>query len=585
MRKRNFLSPLILFLLLICAGSGSLAQTSPEEKRTDTLARKVIGYMNNNQPDSVYAWTGVHFKSQINPALWNSIYTGKFSGILPFKEMEFISSKDHVNKYKLSGKAALAFYVSMDEQGKLKDFLFQEYREESNKTAMTPAEKKTDSLALKILSFMNKKQADSMYFYAGDSFREKLDWTTFKTVVEGSLFPMAPFPSPVFAGSKNGINKYKLSQYQFIIGLDGKGKYSTMALQPYHEDAVKDEKPLSDNPMKLTADSIADRVLSKYIRAKGNIGLSAGLYYKGKEYFYNYGETVSGNRQLPSSHTFYEVGSITKTFTSTLLAMAVNQHKATLETPVAKFLPDSVAANPALRAITLKDLANHTSGLPRLPANFNEAVRDLQQPYEYYDRKRMFSFLKHFQPTRKPGELYEYSNFGAGLLGVVLERIYNKPYTELIATYIFKPGGLNETKVTLNAEEQKLSAQGYNEQFQPVAAWKFDALVAAGALKSTASDLLRYGKLQLHAGNQSLETAFGLTHRVSFKKGTNILGLGWHYPPNNPDIIQHTGGTGGYRSFLGIDLKKELVVVVLTNNASTGDALGVELLQALENSK
>jgi CubicO group peptidase (beta-lactamase class C family) len=558
------------------------AQTSASEIQTDIIARKAIKFLNAGLPDSVYQLAGSQFKKQINPDLWNSIYKSQFSAFLPFKEVDFINSVDSVNKYKLVGQVTLTYYVSLDKEGKLKDFLFKPYQEEIKPGGMDVTEKKTDTLARKILNFINHKQTDSIYAYAGESFKNKIDAKTWKSIAENGLFPLTPLGEPVFINSKNGVNKYKLNQYQYIFSLDKAGKFRALALQPYLEETLKTEKVLSDNPLKTQLDSVVNKVLSAYIQTKGNVGLSAAVYFKGKSYFYNYGEARQGNAQLPTDHTLYDIGSITKTFTATLLAIAINQGKVTLQTPIPKFLPDSVSSNPALKAITFKELANHTSGLPGLPDSFQSTVKDIYQPYVNYKIQDVFSFLKHFKAVRAPGTKYEYSNFAAGLLGVLLERIYHKPYRQLVEQYITGPEKLNETMFTVaNANLNRL-AQGYDEQGRPVPVWNFDALQACGVLKSTAFDLLIYGKLQLNTSNQTLRPALLLTHQVTFNDTAHIVGLGWHYLTDDKNVLQHAGGTGGYRSMICADPKRQIVVVVLTNNASTGDATGIQLTEALE---
>jgi CubicO group peptidase (beta-lactamase class C family) len=557
------------------------AQTSTLEKRTDAAARKAINFMNAGLPDSVYALAGEGFKKNISASLWNNIYKSQFSALLPFTDIVFISSKDSVNNYKLLGKTTLSYYVSLDRLGKLNAFLFQPYKEEVKPVTMNSAELKTDILARKVLRLFNEKKVDSIYFFAGDSFKSHIDAGKWKALAENSAFPLMPLPAPIFVSSKNGVNKYKVGQYQFIFSLDKQEKFNTLALQTYQKDAVKAAKVPSDNPLKTHLDSVVDRTLSAYIQVKGNVGLSAGVYYKGKDYYYNYGEVKQGSANLPTNHTLYEVGSVTKTFTSTLLALAVNQGKVTLQTPITRFLPDSVASNAALKAITLKELANHSSGLPRLPANLDIATEPAQ-PYERYDVKQMFSFLKGFKQVREPGKTYEYSNFAAGLLGVILERIYHKPYEQLVEQYITGPANLKDTRITLSPSELTFVAQGYNEQNEAVPVWKFQAFQAAGALKSSAFDMLSYGELQLSASPTGLSNALKLTHQVTFNDQANIVGLGWHYLSYNSNVLQHAGGTAGCRSFVGTDLKKNIVVTILTNNASTGDALGINLIQTLD---
>jgi CubicO group peptidase (beta-lactamase class C family) len=573
---------IIIQILLLFTVSSVKAQTTGLEQKTDKVARLAVTYMNAGLPDSVYQLAGDQFKKTISQQAWNIAYK-QFGSFLPFTDIVFISSKDSISKYKLSGKIALTYYVSLDQKGKLNNFSFVPYKDEVKVKGMTETERKTDEIAQKILVLIKHKQADSIYLLAGNDFKNKIDAAKWKSIAENGLFPLTPLPEATFLGSENGVNKYKMLPYQFIISLDAEGKFNTLALQPYKEEAVKTVTALSDNEKKTTLDSVVDKLASAYIQTKGNVGLSVGVYYKGQDHFYNYGETKAGNNQLPTPHTLYEIGSITKTFTATLLAIAVGQGKVTLSTPIAKFLPDSVVLNKAIKPITFAELANHTSGLPRLPDNFQAKVTDVYQPYENYGIKDMFTYLKHCILSNPPGQKYSYSNFGAGVLAVVLERIYHQPYQELVLQYITGPAKLSETALTL-ADSSRL-AQGYNEQDQPVAPWKFLAMQGAGALKSSAFDMLGYSKLQLIRFDHSLNKALKLTHRVTFDDGTNIIGLGWLYLADDRQVLQHSGGTGGYRSMICIDPVKQITVVVLTNNASTGDALGIELIEALKTIK
>ncbi|MEJ7559367.1 MAG: serine hydrolase domain-containing protein [Pedobacter sp.] len=350
--------------------------------------------------------------------------------------------------------------------------------------------------------------------------------------------------------------------------------------QPYTED-VSTKAFNTDNSLKTRLDSAVNGPLSSYIRTKGNVGLSVGIHYGGKDYYFNYGETRLGNSQLPTSRTLYDIGSVTKTFTSTLLALAVNEGKVKLSSPITEFLPDSVASNPALKGITLLQLANHTSGLPKMVTNWERTVTHIGQPYANYDTKHLFSYLKSVKSIRSPGTKYEYSNTAVGLLGVILEKIYKSPYADLVAKYIIKPAKLNETKFTVKGADTTLLAQGYNEIFIPAAPWEFKAMQAAGALKSSAMDLLAYGKLQLSDAPTPLSTAIKLTHVLTYKDEQASIGLGWHFLGGNPKIVWHNGATGGYRSLVCVDLERHIVVVVLTNNASTGDTVGFEVLKAL----
>lgn len=575
----------MLLAILFFAAACTNAQTpaTPQEIKTDIIAHKAIRLLNTHQADSVYNLAGEAFKQQISLTLWRQVCQTQLVNLLPVTNLTFKGSYNNINKYKLEGKVTLTLNISLDSFDKIADFSFVPYQEDVKPAAMTAAERKTDEVATKVLGYLNARQPDSAYALAGEKFRSIMDATAWHNVNEKQLAALLPLPQAIFVGSENGISKYKLGALQLLIGLDKAGQFETLFIQPYHEDVLKTEKAATDNPMHSKLDSLINKWLSPYIQTKGNVGISAAVYYKGTDHYYNYGETRKGDHKLPNTHTLYEIGSITKTFTATLLAKAVTDGLVTLDDPITKFLPDSVSANPYLKFITLKLLSNHTSGLPRMPDNFNATVTNLSQPYEHYDDAHLFTFLKNFKSTRGAGVSYEYSNLAVGLLGVILEKVYHKPYEELVKLYITQPLQLNETRIRLSETDTVHLAQGYDESSKPVAVWRHQSTQAAGAIKSSAADMLKYGKQQLAKFSSPLSKAFNLTHQPTLDDGINKVGLGWHYLYHDTDpVIQHSGATGGYRAAICVNLNRDMVLVVLTNNASTGDALGLELMAALE---
>jgi len=445
---------------------------------------------------------------------------------------------------------------------------------------------KTDSVAKKLLQYFAQKKADSAYTLAGEAFKKALPYDTWMAVCEKQLYGLMPFSNVSFLRSKNSVSKYKmdgLAPLQLLISLDSLGKFQVFAIQPFQDDTRKKIASATDNAKQTLLDKTVDTLLNNYINTVGNVGASVAIYTKGKDYYYNYGETVKDGKLLPTNATLYEIGSISKTFTATLLAKAVVDKKVRLQDAITKYLPDSVAANKDLQTITLQQLSNHSSGLPRLPLSMNFTVTNYLQPYENFDDKALFAFLKQFKATRKPGDTYEYSNLAVGLLGVILERIYKKTYEQLVLEQIAKPIGLTNTKITITQQDSALLAQGYNEKGEAVPAWRFKSLAACGALKSNAVDILQYGKQQLAVFKSPLQAYNQLAHLQTFSDGVQKVGLGWHFLVDDADVVwQHGGGTYGCRTMLCVNEVKGLVVVVLTNNATNGDALGIKLLQALE---
>jgi CubicO group peptidase (beta-lactamase class C family) len=304
--------------------------------------------------------------------------------------------------------------------------------------------------------------------------------------------------------------------------------------------------------------------------------------------FFAYGEMVKGGGRLPLPFTLFEIGSISKTFTSTLLALAVVEGRLRLDDTVNKYLPDSI---PLLqyegRVMTPKDLANHTSGLPRMPSNFFAPVLDLQDPYHTYTVDKLMSFLVHTRLSRAPGSLYEYSNVGVGLLGVILQRVYGLPYEEMVLRYICRPLDMNDTRVTIRKEDSAMFAAGYDPNGTYTAHWNLPAAFAgAGAIRSTGRDLIYYAQAHVHGAPGALGKAILLTHDTTFSQNGTTLGLGWHYIlPGEGKILFHNGGTGGFRSYLAIDPVKKLAVVILANSAISVDGAGNELMRFLEKKK
>jgi CubicO group peptidase (beta-lactamase class C family) len=336
--------------------------------------------------------------------------------------------------------------------------------------------------------------------------------------------------------------------------------------------AKKSTTVRSDNPLKNRLDSIVEAAVRPYISLVGNVGLSAGVRYHGQDYFYNYGSIREGVDSLPNNHIIYEIGSITKTFTTTLLALAVVQKKVTLDQPITKFLPDSVAKNPGLKGITLQHLANHTAGFPGLPPNLGWTR--IEQPYEHYDQAHLFSYLKTVTLESTPGKTHAYSNFGVGLLGVILERIYGMNYAALVSKYITGPQGMKHTGIAVYGK----TAQGYDATTTAVDMWDMQSLKGAGMLKSDATELLQYATLQLEQGKDPLHQAIALTHQPTFEDGTTKIGLGWFYVKQKDEWIWHNGGTVGCRSYLLADTATKNAVVILVNSVNPPDIPGQQIL-------
>lgn len=310
-----------------------------------------------------------------------------------------------------------------------------------------------------------------------------------------------------------------------------------------------------------------------------NISLAVGVINEDGNHFFSYGKDSRENGNDVDSNSVYEIGSITKSFTGTLLAALVEQGKVDLQDPVQKFLPDTVEV-PTWKGqeIKLVHLANHSSGLPRLPDNLHPA--DPANPLADYSVEQLLDFIDHYELTRAPGSKYEYSNYATGLLGIVLGRSQNKTYEELLTEIIFKPLEMNSTGIFLTPKMERKLTTGHT-MFFPVGHWIFktNTLAGAGAILSTTDDMLNYLGANIGLVDSKLYPAMQLTHKNSVTFEGPVVGLGWHTMPiKGKDITWHNGSTGGFKSFAGFIAGENKAVVVLSNSGSSVDDIGLHLL-------
>ncbi|MDF1815150.1 MAG: serine hydrolase [Verrucomicrobiales bacterium] len=283
------------------------------------------------------------------------------------------------------------------------------------------------------------------------------------------------------------------------------------------------------------------------------------------------------NGPEPDPHTLYEIGSITKVFTAILLAEAVREGKASFDDPVGKFLPRSAIGkdSPLESTITLESLATHTSGLPRIPADLFDGA-DKENPYAHYDEKRLYAYLKTLteQDLEKPGE-FSYSNLGFGLLGHVLARIQDTPFAELATQKIFEPLGMKETivPVSIDALPKEIKdrlAKGHNAG-KEVSHWELGALAGAGAILSSAHDLLLFAKAHW---DDATPSGLKASLQEVRKPRLESTGLAWFLSENE---VSHGGGTGGFRTHLSINVAEKQAEVDLRNSSGevmTREAVG-----------
>jgi CubicO group peptidase (beta-lactamase class C family) len=300
----------------------------------------------------------------------------------------------------------------------------------------------------------------------------------------------------------------------------------------------------------LSSAEIRELLVKRIDQQKQALGIVVGVVEPAGRRVVAYGSLAKDDPRTVDGATIFEIGSITKVFTSLLLADLVHRNEVALDDPAAKYLPDPVAMpERSGKAITLLDLATHRSGLPNLPANLKP--KDPRNPYAGYSVDDLYQFLSGYELPRDPGSGFEYSNLGAGLLGHLLAHRAGTDYEALIATRITHPLGMPDTGITLSASMKHHMATGHNAILLPVANWDLPTLAGAGALRSSVNDLLTF----LEAFLDYKETPLAPAMRA-------IPGFGWN---RLGESAWHNGGTGGFRSFAGFDPIARTGVVVLSN--------------------
>jgi serine-type D-Ala-D-Ala carboxypeptidase/endopeptidase len=294
---------------------------------------------------------------------------------------------------------------------------------------------------------------------------------------------------------------------------------------------------------------------------------------------YSYGTISKANSTKVNGNTIFDTASITKTFTTTLLADMVNQGLVNLDDPIGRYLPATVKI-PTYNGheITLEDLATHTSGLPDFPAGW---IRN-----HTYTTQQVYSFLSNTSLMSEPGIKANYSDFGMGLLGHILSIRAGVPYPQLVKDRILSVLGMDSTGIAMNSTAIALSdalksrlAKGHiggkevNLEFIP------EAIQPAGALHSTANDLLKYLAANIGLIHTSISDIIQETHLIRHEYpheldpfpfpsnkslSASYIGLGWFIDTNlGTEVIQHGGGIDGYSTLIGFNPTKQEGVVIL----------------------
>ena len=349
------------------------------------------------------------------------------------------------------------------------------------------------------------------------------------------------------------------------------------------EIAVDAQSPEDFGITRVEADSIYDKV--KKLPDESQI--SFALIKNGETRFYGIRRKNDSIFSVENHQNVFEIGSISKVFTATLLAYMVLDDKLKLENNINDYLDVRFKAD---QKISFKSLANHTSGLPRLPTNLILDFEHRNDPYARYDETKLKVYLKDsmaLSDDAQPGE-FEYSNLGAGLLGYTLSKIKKTDYQSLLESFITNKYGMERT-TTDKAEISEVLILGRNNG-TIVPNWDLGVLVGAGGIVSSSEDMSKFVLAQFDTNNKEMVLT---RKKTAIMNDDTSIGLGWFFYKtlNGKTIYTHDGGTGGYTSSMRIDCEGKNGVVVLSNISALGtgtdkiNILSGALLQILDRYK
>ncbi|HEY2468742.1 MAG TPA: serine hydrolase domain-containing protein [Terracidiphilus sp.] len=348
------------------------------------------------------------------------------------------------------------------------------------------------------------------------------------------------------------------------------------AIAPVHAAELKD----------VLDKDFAGALASGELAPSTGAGVSIAVIDHGVSRVFSYG--------VAKPDSIFEVGSISKTFTGLILSQMVEQGQVKFDDPVRELLPPGTVQKPAGAEITLFDLATQHSGLPRMPDNFKPG--DEANPYADYRAANMYEFISKHGVAKPNKPAFLYSNLGFGLLGQALSVRAGEPYPQLLKHEVLDPLGMHDTAIALSPDQQARFIAGHTGDHKPAHAWDLDAFAGAGAIRSTARDMLIYVEANLHPDQlkpvgasdaaKTIVAALTQDHELRADSfGGQKIALAWLYDPAAGNYW-HNGATGGYSAFAFFNPNGDYGAVVLLNatlseSGSYADRIGEHISERL----
>ena len=277
--------------------------------------------------------------------------------------------------------------------------------------------------------------------------------------------------------------------------------------------------------------------------------------------------------------SLFEIGSITKGLTGLLLADMVRKGEVKLDDPASLHArPGARLPTRGGRHITLRDLVTHTAGLPRLPPGFRPA--DWRNPYASFTEDDLYAALARTQLASDIGATSAYSNFGFMWLSEMLARRAGKPFAQLLAERVLEPLGMRDTRIVLDAEDEKRRVQGHDVAYDAASPWDLPASMAGvGGVRASIRDMRRLAEALAGRRSTPLDETIELALTPLHRRGESQVGYGWLLREQDGAVrAMHGGGTGGFSSVIAFDRRAKVAVVLLADSVARFDDLAEHLI-------
>ncbi|MBM4247567.1 MAG: hypothetical protein FJ148_27900 [Deltaproteobacteria bacterium] len=333
---------------------------------------------------------------------------------------------------------------------------------------------------------------------------------------------------------------------------------------------------LAAGPPEIAA--LVEKYMAPLVGPGRAAGAAVAVVRDGTSHYFSFGtRNEAGDPVTPE--TIFEIGSVTKVFTTALLGMAVDAGEMNLDDPIVRYLPPGVTLRPGARGVTLLELADFTSGLPDDPPDLPRSLE--MRGVEHYTVADLMRFFERWEPAKLPAP-YRYSNIGVGLLGLLIANHAGQPWPELVRSRITGPLGMTDTAERVRGDARARLARGHGPTGEPAPPWPIYAWAPTGALRSTARDMARFAAASL--GEASLDgvpiparvrAGIALAQRPVFRMPDDVLfqALAWMVRPFRAEeddplrIVFKDGGTAGFSAWVGVNPGKRFGVVLLMNTS------------------